>query len=662
MRTIFTFCITILLLVVPPAISHAEEPVPPQSEWTALVAENAAEETAERQPIEETGEPELLEPVVVTATSIETPVSRVGSSVTVITREQLEELKSNSVIEALRQVPGLNLIQTGSSGGTTSVFTRGGRSDFTLVMIDGVKLTDQAGATNLAHITIDNVERIEVVRGPQSALYGAESLSGVINIITRKGEGKPRLDATLQGGNLDNNLQSVGLSGSTKEGFYYSFSGSHFGTENNKDISNDRYDNYVFSGRAGFEIEDEVDLSFIIRYQKAEVENPGQTQYLPEDPDDEQDNRDVTFTVKYDQTLTDWWKHSFQASHFTQVLDASDPVAQDPLNDLISFFDADFNRLAVDYRHNFYVLRDHILTVGTEWEQEETDIVSTADFGFGPSTTVIDEQRRNLAFYAQITLSFWDRLDVVAGLRHDDNSVFGSEVTPRFAASYLLRETGTRFKGSYGEGIKNPTFLDLFFPDSGNPNLKPEESEAWDVGIEQSFWNGLLVLGATYFRSDFDNLIIFGFPNRNAETAESKGVEIEATVQLPYHLTLRSAYTFTETEDDMGASLARIPKHLFSLNLNYAYKKVSINLDATLVDERRDNAQLELDGDFDFNDPDDFDANGYVNLNLAGEYRLNENFSLVGRVENLLDDERFEQALGFENPGINFMAGVRGVF
>lgn len=670
MRTIFTFCITILLLVTPPAISHAEEPVPPQSEWTTLVAENAAEETAERQPIEETGEPELLEPVIVTATSIETPVSRVGSSVTVITREQLEQLKSNSVLEGLRQVPGLNIVQTGGRGGVVDFLMRGGRPDFTLIMVDGVKLTDQSGRADLAHLTIDNIERIEIVRGPQSALYGADALSGVVNIITKKGSGPPRVDVTLQGGNLDNNLESASLSGSTEEGFYYSFSGSHYGAENNKDISNDRYDNYVFSGRAGFEIEDEVDLSFILRYQKAEVENPGPTQFLPEDPDDELDSRDIVFTTMFDQNFNEWWSHSFQAAYSEQSLNAEDPFAQDLFNDAAFTNDTIFERYSVNYKHDLTLFSDHVLTVGTDWEQEEADIESVDAF---LGTTVIDEQRRNLGFFVQAALSFYDRLDIVFGVRHDDNSVFGSEVSPRFTASYHLKETGTRFKGSYGVGIKNPNFLDLFFSSPpfffANPDLGPEESEAWDIGIEQSLLDGRVVAGITYFHTDYDNLIstvqtgpgVFSLDN--LDEAESEGFEVEVTAYLPYHLTLNAAYTFTQAEDGDGNDLTRVPKHLLSVNLNYSHQRLMLNMDALIVSERKDInfAFVDNDGDF-INDITDDEGNGYVSLNVSGEYKLNENFSLVGRVENLLDDERFEQALGFENPGINFMAGVRGVF
>jgi len=508
MKTIISICIIAILLGAPVAFAEQEAPAPGRTEWTTLVAaDTAAGESAEEVSPDATEEPETLEPVIVTATSIETPVSRIGSSVTVITREQLEELGSNSAIEALRQVPGLSILQTGSAGAIASVFTRGGRPDFTLIMMDGVELTDQSGRADLAHLTIDNIERIEVVRGPQSALYGADALSGVINIITRKGEGDPRIVVSAQGGNLDNNLESFSVSGSASN-FNYSVAASHFGTANIDGVTNDRYDNSVFSARAGFSIEDELDLSFIFRYQSAEVENPGPTQFLSEDPDDELDSRDMTFAIQYDQRLTDWWGHFLQLSYSDQTLNAVDPIAQDAFNDAAYENDTEFNRYSVNYKHDFRVLEDHVFTFGLDWEQEEVNIVSSDAF---LGTIIIDEKRHNLGFYAQATLSFFDRLDVVAGVRHDDNSEYGSEVTPRINANYLLVSTGTRLKASYGEGIKNPTFLDLFFSSPpfffANPDLQPEESEAWDVGFEQTLLDGKLVVGATYFHTDYDELI-----------------------------------------------------------------------------------------------------------------------------------------------------------
>ncbi len=670
MRTTVTICIITLLFFGAPA-AFAEEGTPSSDGfgWTTLAAANdESGDSGAESATDIVDEPETLEPVIVTATSIETPVSRIGSSVTVITREQLEQLGSNRVVEALRQVPGLSILETGSSGSTTSLFMRGGQSDFTLIMIDGVELTDQIGLADLAHLTIDNVERIEIVRGPQSALYGADALSGVINIITKKGEGKPRIEVSAQGGNLDNNLETVSVSGSV-DSFNYAIAASHFGTANVDGLTNDRYNNSVLSARVGFSIEDELNLSFIFRYQDAERDNPGSTQFLPEDPDDELESRDVTFAIQYDNRFNEWWSHFLQLSYSDQTLSASDPVAQDAFNDAAFTNDTTFNRYSVNYKHDFRVLEDHVLTFGLDWEQEEADIVSIDAFS---GTTVIDDKRRNLGFYAQAALSFFDRLDVVAGVRHDDNSEYGSEVTPRINANYLLVATDTRLKASYGEGIKNPNFLDLFFDSPpfffANPDLKPEESKAWDVGFEQTLLDGTVVVGATYFQVDYEELITSiqtapgVFTLANLDDAESEGLEVEVTAQLPYHLALRGAYTFTETEDDEGSDLIRIPKHLVSLNLNYSHERWKVNLDATYASERSDRTFAFIDNDGDFvNDITDDDADSYVKIDLAAEYQVNDNIFLVGSIENLLDDE-FEQVLGFANPGINFLVGLRGVF
>ncbi len=658
MKVVITVCIIVLLLGAPVAFAQQATPTSDQAEWTTLAA--AAD----------TEEPETLAPVIVTATSIETPVNRIGSSVTVIGSDQLEDLGSNSIVEALRQVPGLSLTQTGPAGGPVDILMRGGRPDFTLVMIDGVKLLDQIGQADLAHITPDNIERIEVVRGPQSALHGADALSGIINIITKKGSGDPQLEVSVLGGNLDNNLETFSFSGST-ESFNYSVAGSHFGTSNVDDLDNDDYDNFVLSARAGFEIEDEVDLSFIFRYQTADAGNPGSTRFIPEDPDDELESRDMTFAVQYDQQLTDIWDHFLQISFSDQTLKAEDPVDQDgPFGFNDAFFENDtvFIRHALNYKHDVQVLEDHVLTVGIDWEHEEADIVSVSD----SPTEIIDETRQNLGLYVQAALSFFDRLDVVAGVRHDDNSEYGSEVSPRINANYLLVETDTRLKASYGEGIKNPTFLDLFFDAPpwffANPDLEPEKSKAWDVGVEQTLCDGKLIVGATYFHTDYDELISsvesapFVYTLDNLNTAESEGVELELVAQLPYHLTLRGAYTYTDTEDDEGEDLTRVSKDHVSLNLNYSHERWMVNLDAIYASKRKDNLFAYVDDDGDFvNDITQEDADGYVKVDLAAEYALNDNITILGSIQNLFDED-IEEVLGYESPGISFLAGVRGVF
>ena len=198
MRTLISsICITVVLFGASAALAEEGSPAPSHAEWVTLAAADGSSEEGIGEPAEEEAEqPETLEPVVVSATTIETPIRKVGASTTIITKEEIRRQGTTEVLEVLRNVPGVNVIQNGPKGSVTRVFLRGGESDFAMIMIDGVKINDDGGLFDLAHLNTDNVERIEVVRGPQSALYGADAMTGVINIITRKGEGPPKLTAS----------------------------------------------------------------------------------------------------------------------------------------------------------------------------------------------------------------------------------------------------------------------------------------------------------------------------------------------------------------------------------------------------------------------------------------------------------------------------------
>ncbi len=649
MRAIFIIC-TAVLLSFQPAVLAQDEPETRPPDWTT-VAEASSDTVA--------GETETLEPVVVTATKIETPISELGVSASVITEQDIERQGTSEVLEVLRNVPGVSILQDGPPGSNTHIFLRGGESNYTMIMIDGVKLNDDGGLFDLSHLTTDNIERIEVIRGPQSALYGADAMTGVVNIITRRGEGPPQVTASAEAGTHETFRGKVGLSGSTEQ-MSYSFAGSLFDTANLSRIKNDRYENTWLSGRVGFDLSDATTLTFITSLQNSETGNPGPTDVLPEDGDDRLENRQLAFTVLFDQYLREWWQHVFQFSYFDNEFQNTDPSITTVI-DFITEFETNIDRETLNYQHNFYILDNYILSLGGEWQQENGDIFSESDFGFGPSTTEIDETRLNRALFAQVSADFWERLNIVAGARYDDNSSFGTEVNPRVAAGYLVKETDTRLKASYGEGIKNPSFFELFDPFFGNPNLEAEQSESWEVGVEQKFavMDAPVVLGATYFDQDFTDLIQFvGSSIQNFGEAVARGIEAELKIALPHNVSLASAYTYLlEAEFKSGSlegsDLLRRPKHLAALTLNYQREKLNVNLNATYTGERSDI------------DPVTFapraEADDFTKMDLALSYDLTDNVQLIGLVENLLD-EHIEQTLGFESRGISFLGGVRGVF
>lgn len=659
MRIIATICISILLFTATAA--HAEEapPANTQTDWITLAAaEDDSEAEASSAAIEEDVEAEYLEPVIVTATSIETPVSKLGSSATVVTKEEFRQQGTNEVIELLRNVPGVIINQTGPRGGTARVHVRGGESDFTLIMIDGVRVTDDGGLYNLAHLTADNIDRIEVIRGPQSALYGADAMSGVINIITKRGEGPPSLTASTEIGMYDTYRESISLSGS-EESVHYALSASYIETGNVHRIKNDRYNNTWLSGSLGFDLGENTDLSLIATYQDAITGLPGPTKALPEDSDDEAEERQITFALNFDQYIWDDWEHVFQFDYLKTDYHNLDPSMSNII-DYITDYESFIDRITVNYQHNIYLWEDYVFTAGVEWLQEDVDIYSMSDFGWGPSVTEIDETRINKAAFGQVTAEFLDRLNVVAGFRYDDNSSFGSKVSPRFSANYHLVETNTRIKGSYGEGIKNPSFFDLF-SSFGNPDLEAEENTSWDVGVEQdlTIMDSDVTVAVTYFDQEFDELIQFvGFAIENFGESVARGIETEVRVALPCNLMLSGMYTYlldAEYESDPldGKDLLRRPKHSAALTLNYNRDKWNANLNITYTGDRNDLDPVTYAADA--------EADDFTKVDVAVSYDLNKHIQLIGMVENLLDDD-ISQSVGFESTGISFLGGVRGVF
>ncbi|GAB4335981.1 MAG: TonB-dependent receptor [Candidatus Abyssubacteria bacterium] len=656
MRAVSAVCIAILFLCQPEVLAQETGQASPQWTTVAETTQESPESSAEQEP---EADAETLEPVVVTATKLETPISELGVSVSVITEEEITQQGASEVLEVLRNVPGVNILQDGPPGSNAHIFLRGGESNFTMIMIDGVKLNDDGGLFDLSHLPLDNVERIEVIRGPQSALYGADAMTGVVNIITKRGEGPPQVTASAETGTHETFRGKVGLSGSTEQ-MSYSFAASFYDTANLSRIKNDRYENGWLSGRVGFDLSDATKLSLITTYQKSETGNPGPTEFLPEDADDTLENRQFTFTLVFDQYLREWWQHVFQFSHFDSQFQNTDPSITTSI-DFVTDYETNFDRETLNYQHNFYILDNYILSLGGEWQQENGDILSLSDFGFGPSITEIDETRINRALFAQVSADFWERLNIVAGARYDDNTSFGTEVSPRAAASYLVKETDTRLKASYGEGIKNPSFFELFAPFFGNPNLEAEQNESWEVGVEQrlTVLDMPVFLGATYFDQDFTDLIQFvGSSIQNFDEAVVRGIETELKIEFPHNITLAGAYTYLlkaefESGSQEGSDLLRRPKHLAAVTLNYKRDKLNVNLNATYTGERSDVNPVTF--------APGAEADDFTKLDLALSYDLTDNVQLIGLVENLLDED-IEQTLGFESRGISFLGGVRGVF
>jgi vitamin B12 transporter len=607
-----------------------------------------------------------LEEVVVTATRVETPIEEIASSMTIISSKEIERKQKTTVLEALRGIPGLDVVQTGGVGSHTSIFLRGANSEHTLVMIDGVEVNDPISpgrSYDFAHLTVDNIERIEVIRGPQSTLYGSDAIGGVINIITKKGEGRPKFFASAEGGTFMTFRESTGVSGGNSW-INYSLGLSRFDTNgisaaNKKDgnYERDGYENTSLSARLGFAPQENLDVDFILHYINAKTDLDNSGGVGGDDPNYVQNAKQFLFRPQVGLSLFDnrWMQRlGFSITeHNRDCKNKKDP--QHPFEFAKGYYDGLL--LKFDWQHNIQLHKTNGLTFGLEYEEEEGKSKWEDQWGLSlfPKKTA-----NTKGYYIQDQIKLWDRFFATFGVRIDDHSRFGTETTYRIAPAYLIKETGTKMKGTFGTGFKAPTLYQLFSPPLwgdpiGNKDLKPEKSKGWDFGIEQELLKNKVALGATYFRNDFKNLVQYesGQGYVNIAKAKTEGVELFASAKPIDDLTLRINYTYTDTEDKTtGKPLIRRPKNKIGFDLNYHFlNNGNVNLGVIYVGKRDDL-------DFSISPSRRVKLDQYTLVNLAVSYDITKNFQLFGRVENLLDKE-YEEAKGFGTPGLSFFGGMK---
>lgn len=605
------------------------------------------------------------EEIIITATRLETPSREVASSSTVITTQDIQERQYQTVGDALRGVPALDVVRSGGKGQPTSVFIRGAKSEHTLVLIDGIEVNDPitpARTFDFANLTTDEVERIEIIRGPQSTLYGSDAIGGVINIITRRGEGPPRITLQAEGGSFHTYRERVGLSGGN-DFANLSLSISRTDTDgisaaNERDGNSERdgYDNTSVSTRFGLTPSEDFSIDFFFRYldSAADIDNFGGP--FGDDPNNVLETRRMFLRAESNlTTLDDLWEQTIGlsvSSHDRR--NDNDPDPDHPLDLLRSSFEG--RLIGFDWQHSFYLHESNILTFGFEAEEEEGKSEYYSESMFGPySSTFPEKTASTLGYYAQDQIKLRDRLFTTVGVRLDEHSRFGTETTYRIAPAYVIEETGTKLKATYGTGFKAPTLFQLF-SDYGNSALDPETSEGWDAGVEQQLLGEKLTMGVTYFHNEFDDLIDFDFVTstyKNIAQAESQGVEAFAAARANEHLTVAASYTYTDAQDETtGEDLLRRARHKFSMDVNYRFQdKGTIRCEVVYVGEREDvdtstfpAARVELDE--------------YTLVNLAGSYEITENLEVFGRVENLTDED-YEEVKGFGTPGVAGYVGLK---
>jgi vitamin B12 transporter len=614
--------------------------------------------------------PRDLDPVVITATKLETRAEQLGASVTVVPGDDVQRYHYETVEDVLRTVPGVEVRRLGGYGKLSTISIRGANPNQVQVLVDGVRVkSPTTGQADLSDISPDLIERIEVIRGPQSTLYGADAIGGVVNIITKKGKGP--FSASVEGGagNYDT-YTGRGWFGGTYSLLDYSGSISHL--ESNGQFKNDSSDKNAVNFRVGLSLPWDSSVAFSLRWVQNEVGLPvkflnSPPFVLPNEPVIDSNNRQITET--WVMALTghtkpfEWWEIDLRGGRYQSKMtfvDLPDAAEECPFAPFGSCeFPGRFNvqRWEAELLNHFHIGKWSTSSIGLEYRTED---------GEAQGATPFDASSHTKAVFFQQIFRFWDRLFMSAGFRVEDNSVYGTHWTERGSLSYVIREWGTRIHGGAGSGFRAPTFNDLFFPGFSDPTLQPETSFSWEVGVDQKLWKDRIRLGLTYFNNKFENLISFTFITTppfvrgvNIGKARAEGFEFTSAVDILDNLTAWLNYTYTESENlQTHRLLAREPRDRLNLGLNWRpIPRLELFGDVQWVSKQFEPI---AGGAYVWN-------NGYTVVNAGATYRLFQRHAFIQgvdlwtRIQNLTNED-YSEVRGFPALGINALAGVRVTF
>ena len=599
---------------------------------------------------------EALQLIVVTATRIPTPEAELASSVTVVTAEEIAVQQRRTFADVLRNIPGVNVVQQGGPGSVTSVFMRGTNSNHTKVLLDGIDVSDPSNANaafDFGQLLTADIERVEVLRGPQSGLYGSDAIGGVINVITRSGSGPMKAAASVEGGSFNSFNQTAGLSGS-QDALHYAANVAHLHSgavpvtpldllglgERRID---DSYDNLTVSTKLGLDVTQSFDLGLVARYTSTHLHYTGEDYStfpaLPaaqqsESNTDQYYGRATAHLASLEGALNQTLGVAFMRNQTATL----QPQTPETLNT--------GERVKVDWQGAVRLAGTETLLLGVEDARDEISQPLSASIRIDSG-------------YAELQSQLGEHWFSALNVRYDDNDRFGGKVTYRIAPAWVSTATGTKLKASIGSGFKAPTLSELFQDFApfffANPNLRPESSVGYDAGVEQGLAGNRLRVGATYYHNRIRDLIttdVTGTTWANVGRATTDGVESFIACQPVGQLTLRVDYTYTQATDNvLQQELLRRPRHKGTLNATWqATDALLFNVNVLAVSGW-------VDGNRDFSIPR-LDAPGYTTVNLAAAFDVTRALTVFGRVDNLFD-RHYQNPVGFLQPALGVFAGIR---
>jgi len=604
---------------------------------------------------------EDIEEFVVTAGRRVQPVSEVAKSISVMSAAELERRQYQYVVDALQSLPGVAINQNGTFGGVATVTIRGGSSDQTVILIDGVQVNDPSspgGGFDFSTLDPNGIERIEVLRGPQAVLYGSDAIGGVINIITKSGEEGFAGEVFGEYGAYD----SKRIGGSARGGsgrVNFNLSASYFDTDgisaSDGGKEADGYESLTVRGKVRTKLSDNVRFNVTASYTDTESEYDAfalmdDFTYALTDTDDMSKSEEFSIAGRAYIDLMDGRLSNTLSVEYSSI-------TRDNFSKGAFAFGAEGERLNFDYLGILEVADGWTLTAGAQHEVTEAKLQD-------PEPISTD------SLFGILSYDGIDGLTISGGVRLDDHETFGSTTNGELNASYVVEGTGTQLTAAWSEGFKAPSIFHLTFSCCGFDSniaqadavkevaLRPERSNSWEVGFKQPFLDGRATFSATYFNQDTKDLITFTFTDgyRNIEETSAKGVELELTADLTDSVNLSANYTHNAARDlTADQQLARKPKNEAFAALSWQVTdRLTTNVSITLNDK-------EYDTSADFVTGERRVVDAWTRVDLSAAYKLTDTVELFGRIDNLFDED-YQQVLGYGTPGISAYAGVRARF
>lgn len=578
--------------------------------------------------------------------------------VSVIDRLQIEALNKTSVQQLLESFTGLSVNQQGGAGGVTSLYVRGGEANFTVVLVDGIQVNNpvdtRGGSFDFSTLDPAQVERIELIRGPQSAVYGADALAGVLNIVTRQAAVEEELKLSAEGGSDSYYRGSAFVAGGLGENGRYSLS---LGRSDSGDVVDDSTRELNFlNGALAWDLSPSSTLRAGLRYSDSEresyPEDSGGPDFAVWDELDQGDAEELSLQLAWQSQVTEGWQQQLAADWFRVESEETSPGIYPGFEVPPTGADVDFDRYQLSWVNRFQLERLR-LGIGIDVEREEGDSQGYIDYGFLIDAS-FDLERDSYGGFAELYFDLNEFLALSGSVRYDDVDAADSELTGRLGLLWRPFGAATELRANWGEGFKPPSFFALAHPLVGNPDLQSETSTSWDLGIEHRL-NEVLSFNLVYFDVTYRDLIDFDdelFTNVNRDRVETNGVEFSFDLALPEFGDWRGHVTWTDSDiANLDQELRGRPEWKAGLQWFYQLNPaVDLSAEYLWVDEvveasRHTGQSL------------DYTLDAYNTLDLSLNWLLSNSITLRATVSNVLD-ENYEQAVGFPSAGIFPRLGI----